>query len=267
MGPQSSSAIFVANVEHLARPIADGIVGPRGDLILLAVDRPRVTAALDRYLEAERGIGDDVDPRRRRPLPFAEDGYVFTSAGREAAKAIEKFEFGGGQRGLGIASRWASVAAAAQRPCADSSRRLTCWKRLPRRLQITARAALWSSSSRVDRNQFVAKNEHRSARTLPRRNTAVATGWPEPSSPARSADPERRKGDSRSESPGRPPTASSASIRGRGATGARSPDPRLRRFEPTRSAGRRRCRAPKAAAGPPSLRSSTPDEGRSAGLE
>ena len=99
-GTPEFAAVFVANVEHFARPIADRIVGPRSDLILLAIDRPRVTAALDGYLEAEGGIGDDVDPRRRRPLPFAKDGYIFPAARGEAAKAVEKFELRQRRSGL-----------------------------------------------------------------------------------------------------------------------------------------------------------------------
>ncbi len=77
-GTPEFATIFVTKVEDLSGPIADWIVGPRSDLILLAIDRPRVAAALSRYLETERRIGDDVDPRRWCPLPFAEDGYIFT---------------------------------------------------------------------------------------------------------------------------------------------------------------------------------------------
>ncbi len=45
--------IFVANVDHLTRAVADRIVRPLRDLILATVDRPGVTRAFDRNLEAE----------------------------------------------------------------------------------------------------------------------------------------------------------------------------------------------------------------------
>src|SRR6202050_2402781 len=91
-GPPEFSTIFVAKIEDFAWPIADRIVGPWADLILLAVDRPRVTSAFDGDLEAEGGVGDDVDPRRGRPLSFAGDRYIFAAVTREAPQAIEKFQ-------------------------------------------------------------------------------------------------------------------------------------------------------------------------------
>ena len=99
-GAPERSTVLVAYVDHLARPVADGVVRPRGELVLAAVDRPRVASALDRHLEAERGVGDDVDPGRRCPLPLAEDGHVFPSAGGEAAEAVEELEFRSRWRGL-----------------------------------------------------------------------------------------------------------------------------------------------------------------------
>ena len=144
-GAPEFAVVFVANVDHFARPVADRIVGPRRELILLAVDRPRIAAAFDRDLEAEGRVGDDVDPGRRRPLPLAEDRHVFAPVVCEAAKAIEEFEL---RAAAGAASRH-SVSRARRlgggaTAAADSSRRLTCSKRLPRRLKSTARATLWS---------------------------------------------------------------------------------------------------------------------------
>ena len=37
-GAPEFSAVFVANVEDFAWPVADGVVGPGADLILLAID-------------------------------------------------------------------------------------------------------------------------------------------------------------------------------------------------------------------------------------
>ena len=56
----------VAQIEGFAASVADGIVRPRGELVLAAVDGPGVAAALGSRLEPESRIGDDVDPRRRR---------------------------------------------------------------------------------------------------------------------------------------------------------------------------------------------------------
>src|ERR1700676_2370711 len=98
-GTPQRPTVLVTNVDHFTGPVANGIVGPGAELILLTVDRPRIACAVGRYLEAEGGIGDDVDPGRWSPLPLAEDRHVFPSAGREAAEAIEKLELGPGQRG------------------------------------------------------------------------------------------------------------------------------------------------------------------------
>ncbi len=122
---------------------------------------------------------------------------------------------------LSVVGRRSGSAAAG---AADSSRRLTCWKRLPRRLQITARAALWSRLRVCGET-----SSSRSMNTAPRR-TLLPDGrcaWLAPNHRLQSGlqDPERKKGDFRSKSPGRPPIASSASIRGREVTGVRFPDP------------------------------------------
>src|SRR6266404_909895 len=60
--------------------------------MLLTVDCPGVTRAFDRNLEAERRIRDHVDPRRRRPLSFAESRDVLTAVCGKPAKSIEKFD-------------------------------------------------------------------------------------------------------------------------------------------------------------------------------
>ena len=87
--------VVVPQVERLARTIADRIVRPRRDLIFAAVDRPCVAAALGSRVEAECGIGDDVDPRRRRRLARPQDRHIFSSVSREAAEPVEEFEVGG----------------------------------------------------------------------------------------------------------------------------------------------------------------------------
>src|SRR6185437_4461935 len=94
------AAVFVTNVKHLARPIADRVIGPWADLVLLAVDAPRVATALDRHLETERGVGDDVDPWCRCPLSLAEDGHIFRAVSSETAQAVEKLELRHRHNGL-----------------------------------------------------------------------------------------------------------------------------------------------------------------------
>ena len=71
------TGVVVAQIKHLARAIADGIVGPWSELVLAAVDRPGVAAAFGRHLKAEFRIGDDIDPGCRRCLTRPEDRHVF----------------------------------------------------------------------------------------------------------------------------------------------------------------------------------------------
>src|SRR5580693_6163797 len=76
------AGIVVAQIEHLARAIADRIVRPGRQLVLAAVDRPGEAAAFRRYLEAEIRIGDDIDPGCGRGLPWPEDRDILAPAGR-----------------------------------------------------------------------------------------------------------------------------------------------------------------------------------------
>src|SRR5260370_9572534 len=84
--------MLVANVNHLTRRVGYRIVRPTRNLILLAVHRPCVTTAFDRDLEAERGIGDHIDPWRGCPLAFAERRHVFAAVLCKSAKSIEKLD-------------------------------------------------------------------------------------------------------------------------------------------------------------------------------
>ena len=86
------STILVAHINGFTGAVADGVVRPRRELVLAAIDRPCVTAALSGDLEAERGIGDDIHPRRGRHLIPVEDGDVFPSILIESADAVEEFE-------------------------------------------------------------------------------------------------------------------------------------------------------------------------------
>ncbi len=91
-GAPQVAGILVANIEGLARPVGDRVVGPGRQLMFLAVGRPGVAAALSGDLEAEAGIGDDIDPGRRGRLAGAEYGDVFAAILAEAADAVEEFQ-------------------------------------------------------------------------------------------------------------------------------------------------------------------------------
>ena len=85
-------AVGVAQIEGLARAIGDGVVRPGGELVLAAVDRPGVAAALGRRLEAEAGIGDHIDPRRRRGLAGPQTGDVLGAIVVKTAKPVEELQ-------------------------------------------------------------------------------------------------------------------------------------------------------------------------------
>ena len=111
------AGLFVPQIEGLARRIADGIVRPGRELVLAAVGGPSIAAALGRGLEAECGIGDDVDPGRRRRLARPEYRHVFLASRRKSAEPVEEFELRRAER---RGSLWASRRAL---PCADVSAR------------------------------------------------------------------------------------------------------------------------------------------------
>src|SRR4030095_10105988 len=77
--PPQIPGLVVPDVDDLARRIADRIVRPGGELILAAIDRPRVPRTRLGDLEAEVPICDHVDPRRRGPPPLLEDRDVLAS--------------------------------------------------------------------------------------------------------------------------------------------------------------------------------------------
>ena len=83
--PQISS-LFVPDIDGLARRIADRIVRPGRELVLAAIDRPRVPRTRLGDLEAETRVCDYIDPRRRRPPSLAEDRHVLASVRSKAAE-------------------------------------------------------------------------------------------------------------------------------------------------------------------------------------
>ena len=91
-GAPNLTSVLVADVDGFSGGIADGIVGPRRQLIFMAVERPGMTRARFRNEEAERSIRNHVDPGRRSPQTFTENGHILVALIGEATQAVEKFE-------------------------------------------------------------------------------------------------------------------------------------------------------------------------------
>src|SRR5579864_7356720 len=78
-GAPHFTSIVVTDVDGFSGGIADGIVGPRRQLIFAAVERPRVARARFRNKEAKRSIRDHVDPGRRSSQTFTKYGYILVA--------------------------------------------------------------------------------------------------------------------------------------------------------------------------------------------
>ncbi len=93
------TAVLVAQVQNLARRVGDGVVVPGCEPVGLAVVRPCVTAARFRHDEPEGGVGDDVDPGRRRwkeadcIVRRADADDILAAVRREAAGAVVEQQF------------------------------------------------------------------------------------------------------------------------------------------------------------------------------
>ena len=92
------AGFVVAHIESLARRVADGIVGPRGQLVFVAVRRPSVAAAFGSGLEAEPRIGDDVDPGRWRRLAGPKYRHIFFASFRKSSQPVEELKLGSAER-------------------------------------------------------------------------------------------------------------------------------------------------------------------------
>ena len=91
-GAPHLTGTFVADVDGFSRRIGDGIVGPRRELIFMAVERPRVARAGFRNEESKRRIRNHVDPRRGSPQTFSQDGHIFAALVGKSTEAVEKIE-------------------------------------------------------------------------------------------------------------------------------------------------------------------------------
>src|SRR5262249_19064021 len=85
------AAVLVADVDHLAGLVADRIVRPRRELVLAAVERPRVTGAGFRHLESDLLVRDHIHPRGGGPAPLVEYDAVPAAAPPEAPQVVVEF--------------------------------------------------------------------------------------------------------------------------------------------------------------------------------
>ena len=88
-----ASGLFVAQVEGLARGIADRIVVPWGQAELVRVLAPGIAGRALAHHAAELRVGEHVRPGCGRGLPVLEVDDVFASIGREATDAIAEETF------------------------------------------------------------------------------------------------------------------------------------------------------------------------------
>ena len=91
-GAPDFAAGLVGEIDDFARPVADGIVRPRGQLVFAAVDRPSVAAAFRRDLKAKGRIGYDIDPGGGRRISARQNDNIFPGIFGKPAMAIEKFK-------------------------------------------------------------------------------------------------------------------------------------------------------------------------------
>ena len=89
-GAPQLAVVPVAQVDDVVRLIADRVVRPRRQRVLLAVGRPAVAAALGGDGAAEMRVGQHVGPRRRRGARVIQLDAVGTAMLDETAVAVGK---------------------------------------------------------------------------------------------------------------------------------------------------------------------------------
>ena len=268
--PPQLARLLVPDVDRLPRRVADRIVGPGRELVLAAVDRPRVPGPALGDLEAEARIRDHVDPRRRRPLPRRASTITYSRP--SCAKPPRPLKSSRSSAGLGRLGRRPSPASAA---AAGTERGLG-----------PLRAGQLLGQGAAPARQHHAR--HRLEHVALRRRHAVrahdvhVAGRAGPFVGARRLARAHQRLQRRLEvlDVGRRALVQdhqidrellhAASTRGRGGAAARSRRPRARRSGPARSAGRPRSRAPTARrdrpagapARPPGAAATGPSRGR-----
>src|SRR5712691_4039143 len=101
-GRPEAAGVFVTDEHGFARRVADGVVAPGREPVLMAVDRPGVAGPALGRSKTKGGMRDDVGPwrRRQRALVVIDVDHVLASVLREATGAIEHLEAGSRTGGL-----------------------------------------------------------------------------------------------------------------------------------------------------------------------
>src|SRR5271156_6032080 len=79
---------FVANIDCFSGRVENMVVGPRRELIFVAIERPGKAGPGFRDHESEGWIGDDIDPGLGRAQALVERDDVFAAAIRKAAQTV-----------------------------------------------------------------------------------------------------------------------------------------------------------------------------------
>ncbi len=80
---------FVAEINRLAGGIDHVVVGPRRNLIFVAIERPGGSRAGLRHKKSEVRIRNHIDPGLRRAQPFTEHDRVLAAIFGKSAEAVE----------------------------------------------------------------------------------------------------------------------------------------------------------------------------------
>ena len=191
------AAVVIAHVEDLAGPVADRIVRPGRELVVAAVLRPGIAAALGRHLEAERRVGDDIDPGRRRRLARARArSRTRGRSGENPPRPLKNCSAaraatgGGSSSRAGVGRRLALGAAGARRVASGRDRvgRPDCRAGSSRTTRATA-----SSRARVSAEIRSLRRTKMPPALALDAEMRGATGWCAPAPRARSAGPARRR--------------------------------------------------------------------------
>ena len=93
-GSPHFAGLIITDIKDLSRRVANGIVGPRRELVLLAVQSPGEASAFGGGGEAEGGVGDDVDPGSRGMCCALQDRHVFPAFRAKTTDSVEEFQRG-----------------------------------------------------------------------------------------------------------------------------------------------------------------------------
>ena len=173
VGVHTSPFSSSRTIEHFAWPIADRIVRPGRQLVLATVDRPGIAAAFGGDLKAERGIGDDIDPGRRRRLALAEEVTYSRPSVAKPPRPLKNSRSAAPAR-RSAASAIASRAAAAVSDVAGSSQTFELFDEAAAALKRTTRATLWSKARVCAETDRLAAERH--APRAPSAPSVAATG-------------------------------------------------------------------------------------------